>query len=233
MGLSAIALLLLAQTKGAKETNLYWAGSPRLESSAGVSAEFHNVKIAISGGSATVEATTLYRNRGDKPAPAAVHLPLGILGYDAGGPGRAAPFIYSARWMDQPVSAKETVLADAPPARHPRFLYEAKYEVTVPARGSASLKTSISLPLQTLGLDGMQRKVRYAVGAMPGLGELQISITYPPAEVFHLSTITPRAWGWQYGDRGAFVRLVRPTLTGGDIAEMVWYRGGFGGVGGG
>ncbi len=92
-------------------------------------------------------------------------------------------------------------------------VYQTAYEVRFPAKGQQSLKTSISVPISKVDLDGVARQVSYRFEAQPNLLErLQVSVKYSPSIVFRPIGATPQ-WGeWQIGANGAYMKRVNVNL---------------------
>lgn len=185
---------------------------------------WHSATLKVEGDRLKVTATTLYHNQADKEVAAKVFLPFHMENW-AGDWGKDL----SVRWADQPVEQAE-MMATSSAVRHPdgtdgsqgRRVYQ--YNVSFGPKQKRSLKTSVSLPMTAVGLDGKERLIAYSVqgGAYP----LSVAMQWPADEVFQVITRQPSTFPWQVGKKGAFVKVDGRRITPSRLS-LRYYKGGF------
>ena len=190
------------------------------ESKGDISTELHSVTVRLGAQNATFETVTLYRNRStESAASGSVRIPFFSNGYSPKANGEL-----TAKWMDQPVSGRRIALdlekKDMPQSAGIVLTQGAYYEyaVTVPARGSASLKTSFEIPLAKVALGQVARQIAYRIEKTDQpVGQFQFAIKYSPKEVFGVIDSLAPFKPFEVGANGAFVKSSGQPLPAGFI----------------
>lgn len=176
---------------------------------------WHSVTITLGATHAVIEATSLFRNPTDKALKATLVLPMYVVGTPL---ARVSP--HKVQWNNQPVNpasrtgpftvGMENIFFRSRGATN---VTHDLYSVAFPAKGQQSVKTSVTVPISKVDLDGVARQVSYRFEPQPTMLErLQVSIKYSRALVFSPIGATPQ-WGeWQIGATGAFMKRVNVNL---------------------
>jgi hypothetical protein len=233
-----LSLAVGFQSKEAPETALAHTGSPWVvalsdeeDRKGELKTEWHTVTMTLlKGDRVKVDCVTLYRNQSNFPVTAEVSVPVWIKGW-AGDYGKNL----SVKWADEPVELNQEALEqvmtrfEGTMVRQTGRVHKAMVEFRPKAQ--RSLKTSMTLPVQVTGLDGVERQVGYLLGSQPNqLSTFQLSIKYGTEQVFRVISQSPK-WGWQVGPKGAFVKQ-EPLKPGkAQFAKFRWYKGGFSPIG--
>jgi len=169
---------------------------------------WHSVTITLAPATAKIDAVTLYRNVASTPAVAMLTLPVYVVGE-----GVAAPQ-YDVLWGDAPLAAGqkrtpfkiglENIFFRNRGATH---VHQTAHQVTLPPKSQRSLKTTITVLISKIDLDGVARQVSYRFEPQPNmLSRLQVSVKYTPELVFRPIGATPEWGNWQIGARGAYMK---------------------------
>ncbi len=248
---TALTAVLLTQTREAPETALCYTGAPMIDSSS-VVMDWHTVVMTLGRDSVKVEATTRFRDTstGKAETKAVVRVPMQISGWSTNwGTNK------SATWNGQAIAAsgmeKGQMTTNKPGIANlnkpfisggptpPRIddlvphntqwtLYNVSFGEWSRQR---TLKTTVTLPLQVVGLDGVERQIAYRTHATSNpLSTFSVAIKYNPQLVFNVIGQTPASWNWQVGAEGAFVERKNMPMTD-DVVSFRWYRGGFAPIG--
>lgn len=222
-----LAAALLGQNKDFEP--LIYPGSPVIKpvqaaksQLADIETDFHTVTGVVSDKTVKYTMVTLYKNRSPFATDATLTLPVVMKGDNASFDGA-----WTVLWGDQPVNSVGMIAGMSGGAR----IREYTYKVSIPANGSKSLKTEVTVPIQKLGEGGMERKIAYRVVPMPGLHRLSIALKYDANNVFRVIKKNPGEWPWQVSNTGAYVQINTPEMRFTEDMVFQWYRGGFDKVG--
>lgn len=248
---TALTAVLIGQTREAPETSLCYTGAPII-SSTNVVMDWHTVIMTIDKNTVKVEATTRFRDTtaGKAETNAIVKVPVQISGWSTnwgtnksatwnGTPLQASGMEKGGMTMNKPGIAfldQPYVHSGPNPPREgdlvPHNTQWTTYNVTFGEWSrQRTLKTTMTLPLQVVGLDGVERQIAYRLHRTPDpLSTFSIAIKYNPQLVFNVIESRPKDWNWQVGDNGAFVERKNTRMTN-DVVSFRWYRGGFAPIG--
>ncbi len=199
-------LVLLQETVVDRPVN-FW--EPSLASAAPFTQEPIRIQVRILPDKAVIEVVQLFRNRTESAASAPISLTVARRGE---APGRA-PAWQDVRWKDQPVQLDTA----------------GRFQGEIPAKGWASLKAKIDLPLAAYGPDRIQRSFQIALPAQAAEAGGSVSADFRQGLVHRLIGMEPRPW--KYTLDGASLGL--NGLRGPQRLFLSWWRGGFGPIGGG
>jgi len=214
---SLFVLAAIAPQEAMKQTYVF-PGMPTVTVAAGTPQPemmWHSVTITLGATHATVEATSLFRNLSDKPIKATLGLPMYVVGTPI---GRISP--HKVLWNNATVNPSQrsgpfTIGMENIFFRNRGATNVTKdlYPVSFPAKAQQSVKTSVTVPISKVDLDGVARQVSYRFEAQPNmLSSLQVAIKYDRNLVFSPIGATPQ-WGeWQIGANGAFMKRTNVNL---------------------
>lgn len=228
------ATLVVGQTLSESASVLY-TGIPALAAPAEARLISHSATGELGKDGYTQDTVTLVKNLTNKPLKVTVVIPVH-------GQNTTWPMLkdhrLSANLDGTPVTLSKKVETVQPdPGQRANGVvyggYKANYqsEVTFAPKQTRALRVQYSCPLGRAGLDGLQRLTAYDTsGAKTWMGpvdQFNYSLKYDPKLVFQVFAALPKAWSWQIGPRGAFVKRNSFAPEERPLVIFTYYPGGF------
>jgi hypothetical protein len=185
---------------------------PALASSAAFAQEPASIRVAVMPEKAVITVTQLFRNRGAEAQTTEMRLGVNRMGEGLTG----GPAWTNVRWADQPIALGA----------------DGKFPATIPAKGWASLKATIDLPLAAFGPDRIQRGLHLDLPAQTLAAGGSLSMDFRKGDVLRLIAMEPSQTAWKYTLDDLAVQLGSLRGEGGNKRVFVsWWRGGFAPIG--
>lgn len=239
MILTSLAAVILGQTLSENASVIY-TGFPALKQAASIRLVSLSASGTVEKQTYAQEVTVVLKNTSDKEVVATITVPVH-------GQNVSWPMLKEHR-VSATVDQVALTLARSAVTTEPDIsqkdngrvygTYQASHDASVTFKPgqTRALRTRFVAPLGAAGLDGMQRLLVFeTAGKNTWQGtcdQFNYALKYEPSVVFNVFAALPKAWGWQVGTRGAFVKRTPFTPEAKSLVVFTFYPNGFDRIGG-
>jgi len=184
----------------------------------------HGVTLTLGKKETKYETLSLYKNTTKVEGTAVI-----TVAFESYRSGFGKDIPVTLLWSDEEVEPFDLNVRYSIPEKGQLGLYSLKYRVPVKKEATHSLKMKYSLPVGMSGIDREERLVAYRVMDIKqssALEQFRMAIKYDSSTVFVPIDSKPN-WGWQVGDKGAYLKMDGKKSNRDAILTFRYYPGGF------